>query len=138
MHKLAYITLGCPKNQVDTETLADLISRYGFGHAESPGEADACLINTCCFIDDAKKESIDAILTCAAGRKQGSKLIVFGCMGQRYAEDISREIPEIDAVFGVEDFEHILSYVRSTLNGNREEGRKERRCDADDLIERLP
>ena len=123
MHKISYVTLGCPKNQVDTDTLVEQISGAGFGFTEDPEEADAFIVNTCCFIDDAKRESIDVILQVAKQRKNGSKLIVMGCMGQRYRDDLMREIPEIDSVFGVEDFGNILEYVRSEFGSG--EGERE-------------
>ncbi len=111
--------MGCPKNQVDTDTLVEKIFGAGFGLTEDTETADAFIINTCCFIDDAKRESIDVILQVAKQRKNGSKLIVMGCMGQRYRDDLMSEIPEIDAVFGVEDFGNILDYVRSELEPGR-------------------
>jgi ribosomal protein S12 methylthiotransferase len=124
MNRIAYVTMGCPKNQVDTDTLVEQISGAGFGLTEDPETADAFIVNTCCFVDDAKRESIDVILQVAKQRKNGSKLIVMGCMGQRYRDDLMREMPEIDAVFGVEDFGKILEYVRSELEpvmGERED-----------------
>jgi ribosomal protein S12 methylthiotransferase len=113
MNKISYVTMGCPKNQVDTDTLIEQISNAGFGFTEAPEDADAIIINTCCFIDDAKRESIDAILQVAQQKRNGSKLVVMGCMGKRYKDDLTSEIPEIDVVFGVEDFDKILKYIRS-------------------------
>lgn len=118
MNKIAYVTLGCPKNQVDTEELAETISHYGFGYTESLNDADACIINTCCFIDDAKRESIEMILEIASQKRNGSKLIVIGCMGQKYRNELIKEIPEIEVVFGVNDVDNILAYIKSSLKSD--------------------
>ncbi len=122
MNKIAYVTLGCPKNQVDTERLSEKVLRQGFGYTEDPEEADAFIINTCCFIDNAKRESIETVLEVAGQKKNGSKLIVMGCMGQKYREELIREIPEIDAVYGVDDFDDILAYIGSILRPDKDTG----------------
>ncbi|GBD99753.1 ribosomal protein S12 methylthiotransferase RimO [bacterium BMS3Abin07] len=115
MHKVAYITLGCPKNQVDTDHLIAKINDSGFGYTEEMDDADLFIVNTCCFIDDAKRESIDIILKLSQQRKKDSKLIVMGCMGERYRHDLKKEIPEIDAVFGIGDDDDILRHIRTIL-----------------------
>lgn len=116
MSKIAYITLGCPKNQVDTEELANTLGTEGFLSTDRVEEADALIINTCCFIDDAKKESIEAILQIAQDKRKDSKLIVMGCMGEKYSREIREGIPEIEAVYGVADHERIRDYLLRELS----------------------
>jgi ribosomal protein S12 methylthiotransferase len=103
------ITLGCPKNQVDSEVLAGQLSEQGINLLEEPGEADVILINTCGFIEQAKEESIQAILEALEYKKQPHKpeVYVWGCLSARYREEIGREIPEADGYFGIEAFEQI-------------------------------
>ncbi|MGW8271865.1 MAG: 30S ribosomal protein S12 methylthiotransferase RimO [Thermodesulfovibrionales bacterium] len=115
MHKVAFVTLGCPKNQTDTENLVERLAERGFLPADSIESADACVVNTCCFIDDAKRESIEAILGCADAMRGKGQLIVWGCMGERYAEQLRREIPEIGALFGVNDFDRMVSFIEAEL-----------------------
>jgi ribosomal protein S12 methylthiotransferase len=91
--------------------MIELIGGHGYGYTDNMRDADAVIVNTCCFIDDAKKESIEVILRAAEYRESGTKVIVTGCMGKRYRDELQKEIPEIDAVFGVEDFENVLAYV---------------------------
>ena len=109
--KLGILTLGCSKNTVDSEhVLAALSERY---EIVPQGEADVFLINTCSFIADAKEESINAILEAVEFKKQGlyRKVVVFGCLGQRYAGQMSELIPEVDAWFGARDFAPLLEYL---------------------------
>ena len=104
--KVACITLGCPKNQTDSEVLAGELRRAGAILVADPTEADTVFINTCGFVRDAKKESIDAILR-TIGLKQddpGKKVVVWGCLSQRHGEELKQEIPEVDRFFGVEPF----------------------------------
>lgn len=110
MKNFTIITLGCPKNIVDSRHLINSLTEVGFNYVEEFKKADYILINTCCFIDDAKEESIEEILT-AAKFKSERKLIVFGCLSERYCEDLKREIPEIDVLFGVNEQERIISYM---------------------------
>jgi ribosomal protein S12 methylthiotransferase len=104
-------TLGCPKNVADSERLV----RELRGHVPvaEPDAADVLIVNTCGFIDAAKQESIDAILRLAAGRRPDQRLVVAGCLSGLWREELEREIPEIDAAFGVEAWEAIASYVDS-------------------------
>jgi len=104
MKNFTVITLGCPKNTVDSRHLINELTAEGFFYVEEFKKADFVLINTCCFINDAKEESIDEILT-AAKFKTDRKLIVFGCLSKRYGDELKKEIPEIDAVFGVNQSE---------------------------------
>lgn len=112
--KVNLITLGCSKNLVDSEQLAGLLGNdYTISFDAEKGRFDIVIINTCGFIGDAKEESIDMILQYAALRKQKKikLLLVFGCLVQRYAEDLSREIPEVDRFFGVNDYKEIAEYI---------------------------
>ena len=112
--KVNLITLGCSKNLVDSEQLAGLLgSDYKVCFDCEKGRFDIVIINTCGFIGDAKEESIDMILQYAALRKQRKikLLLVFGCLVQRYADDLSREIPEVDKFFGVNDYKEIAEYI---------------------------
>lgn len=110
MKNFTLITLGCPKNTVDSRHLIESLKRDGFSYVEDFKKADFILINTCCFIGDAKEESIEEILT-AAKFKSDRMLIVFGCLSKRYGEELKREIPEISAIFGVDEEEKIVEYM---------------------------
>jgi len=103
------VTLGCPKNTVDSERFERLLAARGAIPTVRPSDADLLIVNTCGFIDAAKEESIDAILRLAAIKKPGQRLIAAGCMTQLYGDEIAREIPEIDAVFGVEQWEAVAA-----------------------------
>ena len=113
--KINFISLGCAKNLVDSEKLMGLLeaSGYELTFESSQTTAGIVIINTCGFINDAKEESVDNILMQAALKKKGliRQLLVMGCLSQRYKDDLIREIPEIDAVFGVNDWENILKYI---------------------------
>ncbi|MBI5646758.1 MAG: 30S ribosomal protein S12 methylthiotransferase RimO [Ignavibacteriae bacterium] len=113
--RVALITLGCSKNTVDSEILLRQLEVNGLELADDPNNADAVIINTCGFIDAAKEESIHTILTAAERKKQGAleRLYVAGCLSERYKDDLSRDIPEVDAFFGVTDFQRIIE----TLGG---------------------
>lgn len=111
MKNFTIITLGCPKNTVDSRHLIEALKREGFFYVEEFKKADFILINTCCFIGDAKEESIEEILT-AAKFKADRILIVFGCLSKRYGDELKREIPEIDAIFGVDENIGIINYMR--------------------------
>jgi ribosomal protein S12 methylthiotransferase len=117
MKNFTVITLGCPKNTVDSRHLINKLTAEGFFYVEEFKKADFVLINTCCFINDAKEESIDEILT-AAKFKTDRKLIVFGCLSKRYGEELKKEIPEIDAVFGINQSEKIINYIRQFREGS--------------------
>ncbi|MDR1182022.1 MAG: 30S ribosomal protein S12 methylthiotransferase RimO, partial [Bacteroidales bacterium] len=113
-YEINIITLGCSKNKVDSEQLAAQLERNSFQTThESSKPLPVTLINTCGFINDAKAQSIETILECVEQKAKGEIkiLIVFGCLSERYADDLRREIPELDAVFGVNSFEAILSFL---------------------------
>jgi len=105
------VTLGCPKNTVDSRHLIEALIKEGFSYVEEFKKADFVFVNTCCFINDAKEESIDEILT-AAKFKDHRKLIVFGCLAERYREEIKKEISEVDALFGVNETESIVKFMK--------------------------
>ena len=100
--KILFISLGCDKNLVDTEVMLGLLASRGHVMTDDEAEAEAIIINTCCFIHDAKEESIQNILEMAEYKKTGrlKALIVTGCLAQRYRQEILDEIPEVDAVLG--------------------------------------
>ena len=104
--KILFISLGCDKNLADSEEMLGLLTGNGHEIVDSEEEADAIVINTCCFIHDAKEESVNTILEMAEYKKTGTCkiLIVTGCMAQRYKEEITEEIPEVDAVLGTTSY----------------------------------
>lgn len=106
---VSLLTLGCPKNTADSENLLRGLLARGIGRAEDPAEADLVLVNTCGFIEDAKRESVEEILRLVR-LKDGRRLLVFGCLAQRYGKELRKEIPEIDALFGVGEEKKIISY----------------------------
>ena len=113
-NKIVVISLGCPKNTVDSDNLTQKLISNGFLYLNTPEDADILLINTCGFIEAAKKESIEEILKLAKIKKGAKKLIVFGCLAKRYKDEILKEIPEIDAIFGVGEDEKIVEYCKGS------------------------
>jgi len=111
--KIGMVSLGCPKNLVDSEVMLGLAQRAGHELTRDPADADVLVVNTCAFIDKAKQESIDTILEMAEHKKNGrcTTLVVAGCMGERYRDELTREIPEIDFVLGTGDIESIVSAI---------------------------
>lgn len=120
--KILFISLGCDKNLVDSEVMLNLLEKYGFTFTDEESEADIIIVNTCCFINDAKEESINTILEMAEYRKSGSckALIVAGCLAQRYKQEILDEIEEVDAVLGTTTYDSIVDTVRHVLDGQKE------------------
>ncbi len=118
--KLLFISLGCDKNLVDTEVMLGLLASRGYEMTDDESEADIVVINTCCFIHDAKEESIANILEMAEYKKTGKlkALIVAGCLAQRYRREILDEIPEVDVVLGTTAYDKILEAVDEALEGN--------------------
>ena len=117
--KLLFISLGCDKNLTDTEVMLGLLASRGYEMTDDECEADIIVINTCCFIHDAKEESIQNILEMAEYKKDGrlKALIVTGCLAQRYRQEILDEIPEVDAVLGTTAYDQILDAVDEALKG---------------------
>jgi ribosomal protein S12 methylthiotransferase len=93
-------TLGCPKNQVDSDKLVGTLLADGYTEAESASDADLVVVNTCAFVEDARKESIDVVLALSDARKRGARLVVTGCMAERYGSELADALPEVDAVAG--------------------------------------
>ncbi|HHX26120.1 MAG TPA: 30S ribosomal protein S12 methylthiotransferase RimO [Firmicutes bacterium] len=118
---VALVSLGCAKNLVDSEVMIGLLSEAGFEPVVNLNKADVLLVNTCAFIDEAQEEAIDTILGLAELKKKDPcrKLVVTGCLAQRFPEDLLREIPEIDAVVGTGDFARIVEVVKDTMDGKR-------------------
>ena len=106
--RIYFVSLGCPKNQVDTELMLGQVEAAGHSLVQSPDDADVIVVNTCAFIDAAKEESVDTILEMAEYKKASKgKLVVTGCLAQRYADDLAKDIPEIDHILGSSDFQSI-------------------------------
>ena len=120
--KILFISLGCDKNLVDTEVMLGMLASRGYEMTNDEQEADIIVINTCCFIHDAKEESIQNILEMAEYKKNGSAkaLIVTGCMAERYRQEIPDEIPEVDEVLGTTAYDRILDAVDAALAGQHE------------------
>ena len=118
--KILFISLGCDKNLSDSEEMLGLLTANGHEIVDSEEEADAIVINTCCFIHDAKEESVNTILEMAEYKKSGTckALIVTGCMAQRYKEEITQEIPEVDAVLGTTSYGDIVKALNEVQAGN--------------------
>ncbi len=120
-------TLGCAKNLVDSERLMGKLNRYGIAlyHEKNPDHADIAIVNTCGFIGDAREESIDTILRMIKAKKQGifKQVIVMGCLSERYREDLLKELPEVDGIFGVDQQAELLQSIginyRKELAGER-------------------
>ncbi|MGZ4771480.1 MAG: 30S ribosomal protein S12 methylthiotransferase RimO, partial [Ilumatobacteraceae bacterium] len=93
-------TLGCPKNQVDSDKLIGTLLADGMSPTDDAALADLVVVNTCAFIDEARKESIDTILALEEQRKDGARLVVTGCMAERYGEELASALPEVDQVAG--------------------------------------
>lgn len=118
--KLLFVSLGCDKNLVDTEYMLGLLGQEGFSFTDEEEEADVIIINTCCFINDAKEESIKTILEMAEYKEAGTckALLVTGCLAQRYQEEIRKEIPQVDGILGTNSYEEIVTAVREALAGH--------------------
>ena len=133
--KLLFVSLGCDKNLVDSEEMLGLLTGNGFEIVDDETEAEAIVVNTCCFINDAKEESVNTILEMAEYKKAGSckVLIVTGCMAQRYKNEIIEEVPEVDAVLGTTSYGDILKAINEAMEGKHFEEFK----DIDYLPEKL-
>src|SRR6202049_2953946 len=120
MPKAGFISLGCPKNLVDSEVMMGVLARHGYEFTPRAEEADVLVVNTCSFIAPAQKESIDTILEMAEHKKFGvaKKLIVAGCLVERYREQILEQIPEVDALVGTGEVENILAAVEGELRSD--------------------
>lgn len=117
--KIFCISLGCDKNLVDTEMMLGLLNRDGHTFTDDEHEADIIVINTCCFINDAKEESVNTILEMAELKKEGrcKALLVTGCMAERYKQEILDEIPEVDGILGTSTYDEIANVLNRVLEG---------------------
>ena len=122
MYKVSVVSLGCPKNQVDAEAILSYLSKGGFEITPAESEADAIIINTCGFIDEAKQEAVENILECAAYKNEGNlkALIVTGCLAERYRDEITKEIPEVDLVVGIGSNKDIARLTKEAIQGKVE------------------
>jgi len=118
--KIGFVSLGCPKNLVDSEVMLGMAEKDGHEITADAADADVLVVNTCAFIDRAKQESIDTILEMAELKKQapGRKLVVTGCMAERYRDELKKEIPEIDAIYGTGEVEGLSQFMSGA--GSRE------------------
>lgn len=119
--KAGFISLGCAKNLVDTEVMLGILRDNGIGLTPDPAEADILIVNTCSFIQSAKEESITTVLNMAEYKESGRcrSLIIAGCLGQRYKQELLDDIPEADAIIGTGAWNRIMEAVNETLRGNR-------------------
>lgn len=120
--KILFISLGCDKNLVDSEVMLGMLAEQGYYFTDDETEAEAVVVNTCCFINDAKEESINTILEMAELKKSGQikALVVTGCLAQRYCDEIQKEIPEVDAIIGTTAISSITQTLEEILNGKPE------------------
>ncbi len=118
--KIGMVSLGCPKNLVDSEVMLGLAQKDGHRLTRDAAEADVLVVNTCAFIDKAKQESIDTILEMAEHKKTGAcqRLIVTGCMAERYRDELKAQIPEIDAILGTGEVPAIVDAIGSESQGS--------------------
>ena len=119
--KLLFISLGCDKNLVDSEFMIGMLTQEGIELTDDEEDADIIIVNSCCFIGDAKEESINTILEMAEYRKHGKckSLIVTGCLAQRYQDEVLKEIPEVDAILGTNSYDSIFEAVKETLDHHK-------------------
>jgi ribosomal protein S12 methylthiotransferase len=104
-------TLGCAKNQVDSEKVIAMLADAGYGWAESPETADVVLVNTCAFIEEARAESVEVILEMERRRRRGSRSVVIGCMAQRFGAEVESALPEVDAVVGIDRYGELAGII---------------------------
>ncbi|MFA4971125.1 MAG: 30S ribosomal protein S12 methylthiotransferase RimO [bacterium] len=121
MKSIHLVSLGCPKNLVDSEVMLGMLVRDGFALTEDPSKAQVIIVNTCAFIEDAKKEAIDAILEMAKHKASGSAelLVVAGCLPQRYEKEMEKLFPEVDIFVGAGEFQRIAGLIRDRVEGAR-------------------
>lgn len=119
--KILFVSLGCDKNLVDSEMMLGMLQEKGFSFTDDEAEADIVVVNTCCFIGDAKEEGINTLLEMAQLKENGQikALIAAGCLAQRYKEEIQKEIPEVDAIVGTTAIDSIVAAVEEVLEGRK-------------------
>ncbi len=120
-HAVAVVTLGCARNEVDSEELAGRLSAGGFRLVADPAEADSVLVNTCGFVEAAKKDSVDTLLAAADLKEQGrpTSVVAVGCLAERYGAELAESLPEADAVLGFDDYDDIADRLRGIAAGER-------------------
>src|SRR6187402_62188 len=123
--KIGFVSLGCPKNLVDSEVMMGLSQEGGHTLTPNPADADVLVVNTCAFIDSAKEESVNTILEMAEFKKTGAckRLVVTGCLAERYRDELREQIPEIDAILGTGEVPQIVEAI-----GIRDSGFEQCRC----------
>ncbi|NLX87028.1 MAG: 30S ribosomal protein S12 methylthiotransferase RimO, partial [Clostridiales bacterium] len=121
MQRVSIVTLGCPKNQADSEMIKGLLMEKGYTYEQDPAQADIIVVNTCGFIEDAKQESINTLLEMAQYKKTGRcrLMVASGCLAQRYGKELMREMPEIDVLLGTTSFPEIIEAVKQAAQGKR-------------------
>lgn len=117
--KIMFVSLGCDKNLVDSEMMIGMLAEQGYSFTDDETEAELVVVNTCCFINDAKEESINTLLEMAELKKSGAlkALVAAGCLAQRYREEIQKEIPEVDVIIGTTAIDEIVKAVEEALSG---------------------
>lgn len=115
--KVAIVTLGCARNEVDSDELAGMLREGEWQLVDSPDEADAVLVNTCGFITEAKRESIETVLSLKSDQTDGQAVIAVGCLAERYGRQLAEELPEADAVLGFDDYPQINAALERVLSG---------------------
>lgn len=120
--RIYFVSLGCDKNLVDSEVMLGLLREAGFSFTDDENEADVAIVNTCCFIHDAKEESINTLIELGKLKSDGKlkALIASGCLAQRYHKEIAEEIPEVDAIIGTLAIESVVKAVQKALNNEKE------------------
>src|SRR3954469_2722084 len=113
MSSIYFVSLGCPKNQVEPELMLGQVEAAGHQLVTAPEGADVIVVNTCAFIDAAKEESVDTILEMAQHKGKAGKLVVTGCLAQRYAGELAKDIPEIDHILGSADFPSLAAALEA-------------------------
>ena len=120
MTNIGIVSLGCPKNRVDTENMLGILGSHGYAIVANPEDADIIIVNTCAFIDSAKEESINTILEMAEYKQNRCKLlIVAGCLAERYHGEIPEELPEVDAIVGTGDYHKIAEVIQNAATGEK-------------------
>lgn len=113
------VTLGCPKNQVDSEAMSTLLLDAGWRAVGDSAQADLVIVNTCAFIERAKQESLDTVLDLAGRKRAGQRVIVAGCLAQRYAAELARELPEVDGILGTRAWAEVVRFADTVARGER-------------------
>ncbi len=120
MYNIGLVSLGCAKNQTDAEIMLGILASDGFNITPDPSNADVIIVNTCGFIEPAKKESIDTILEMAEYKKEKCRLLIAsGCLAERYSDDILKELPEVDAIVGTGDYDKIAEVIKDAFKGEK-------------------